>query len=62
MRHPGRKIMALLAIVAGLLLGVFEAVSVTRSSTGEMWFWSIVAALLTVLGIAQLTCGEETKK
>lgn len=61
MKRPGRKIMAVLAILAGLLVGVFESIHASSSSSGEVWFWSTVAALMIVLGMAELLSWDHEK-
>lgn len=61
MKKRGRKIMSVLAVVAGLVLGVFEAANAANTPAGELWFWSAVAALLTVIGMADLLSSDDKK-
>ena len=59
MKRPARKSMAVLAIIAGVVVGVFEAANAGHSSRGEVWFWSIIAALTVLFGLAELIFPQE---
>lgn len=61
MKHPARKAFAVLAIVAGAVVLIFEAAAASRTSSGEMWFWSAIAALTILLGLAEFIWPGEKK-
>ncbi len=63
MNHPARKVLAVLAILAGLAVLVFEAAARERGMGGiDVWFWSVVAALTILLGLAEFIWPGEKKK
>jgi hypothetical protein len=49
-----RKIFALVATLAGVVLLAFEVRTLLRDSGDASWFWLAVALLLTALGVTDL--------
>ena len=51
-RRIPRKLLAALAVTAGVVLGVFELQSALAGSA-ESWFWVFIAAVLILFGLAE---------
>lgn len=53
MKPKGRKIVAVLAVIAACVMLWLERDHIARG-TGESWFWIIVAVFVAVLAAAEL--------
>jgi len=52
--------MAGLAVLAGVVVLSFEALLSSRTSKGELWFWSVIGALAILFGLAEFIFPEDS--
>jgi hypothetical protein len=56
-RRIPRKLLAALAVTAGVVLALFE-LPPALAGNPESWFWVVVAAVLVLFGLAEAFAGR----